>query len=149
MTTTTTTTPSPDDVILARRMFLAGCLGLPWLWICNSLYYRLCVFGPMMFVDYWPTSSSSKLVTVGGSNSSSSHHTDEQQQQQQLGEEEQSMQLKNKQELVKWVTRSTRGAFIIMSLFITWIVVFQLNKDTFFSPSWLVMDETDAELSGW
>lgn len=102
-----------------------------------------------MFVDYWPTSSSSKLVTVGGSNSSSSHHTDEQQQQQQLGEEEQSMQLKNKQELRKWVTRSTCGAFIIMSLFIAWIVVFQLNKDTFFSPSWLVMDETDAELSGW
>ena len=98
-----------------------------------------------MFVDYWPNSSS-KPVTAGGSNSSSSHHTDEQQQ---LGEEEQSMQLKNKQELVKWVTRSTRGAFIIMSLFITWIVIFQLNKDTFFSPSWLVMDETDAELSGW
>ena len=143
---TTTITPSPDDVLLAKRMFLAGCLGLPWLWICNSLYYRLCVFGPMVFVDYWPTAK--PVVTVGELNSSS--HTDEQQQQQQLGEEdEQSIQLKNKQELIKWVTRSTRGAFIIMSLFITWIVIFQLNKDTFFSPRWLVMDETDAELSGW
>jgi hypothetical protein len=98
----------------------------------------------MVFVDYWPTAK--PVVTVGESNSSS--HTDEQQQQ--LGEEdEQSMQLKNKQELIKWVTRSTRGSFIIMSLFITWIVIFQLNKDTFFSPRWLVMDETDAELSGW
>jgi uncharacterized membrane protein len=76
-------------------------------------------------------------------------HTDEQQQQQLGEEDEQSMQLENKQELIKWVTRSTRGAFIIMSLFITWIVIFQLNKDTFFSPRWLVMDETDAELSGW
>lgn len=101
-----------------------------------------------MFVDYWPTPANPvTTMTVAGESNSSLSHTDEQQQEQE-DEDEQSTQL-NKQELIKWVTRSTRGAFIIMSLFITWIVIFQLNKDTLFSPAWLVMDETDAELSGW
>lgn len=27
------------DDILAKRMFLAGCFGLPWLWAVHSLYW--------------------------------------------------------------------------------------------------------------
>ena len=48
-----------EDILLARRMFFAGCLGLPWLWLCNALYFRLRVFGPMVVVDYWPGKSPS------------------------------------------------------------------------------------------
>ena len=26
--------------LLSKRLFLAGCFGLPWLWVVHVLYYR-------------------------------------------------------------------------------------------------------------
>lgn len=53
-----------------------------------------------------------------------------------------------KLELGKWVKRSTIGAFIYMTAFITWVVVFQLNKDNF-GPQWFVMSQEQETLTGW
>lgn len=28
-----------EDALLARRFFFGGCLGLPWLWMLNCMYF--------------------------------------------------------------------------------------------------------------
>jgi hypothetical protein len=131
-----------DDILLARRMFFAGCLGLPWLWICNALYFRLRVFGPLVMVDYWPGKSPGGVggeeCDVNGNDGDDEQRTLEQQLE---------MQMEGK-ELEKWVKRSTSGAFAVVTLFVAWIVTFQVNKEHF-GPKWFVMDQTDAEVSGW
>ena len=53
-----------------------------------------------------------------------------------------------KLELAKWVKRSTAGSFISLTAFITWIIVFQLNKDSF-GPKWFVMSQEEEALTGW
>mmetsp|Transcript_40711 Transcript_40711/g.122618 ORF Transcript_40711/g.122618 Transcript_40711/m.122618 type:complete len:214 (+) Transcript_40711:300-941(+) len=52
------------------------------------------------------------------------------------------------EEVTKWVKRSTFGAASVLSIFVAWIVTFQLNKDSFPS-SWFVMDEDEGEKTGW
>ena len=142
-----------EEILLARRMFFAGCIGLPWLWICNALYFRLRVFGPMVLVDYWPGKSSSPSSGGGGDgeegennvngNGSGGGDDDEQ-----LTLEQRLERQVGRKELEKWVKRSTRGAFVVVTLFVAWIVTFQVNKEHF-GPNWFVMDQTDAEVSGW
>ena len=51
-------------------------------------------------------------------------------------------------ELEKWVKRSTAGSFISLTGLITWVVVFQLNKDSF-GPGWFVMSQEEDVLTGW
>lgn len=34
-----------EHVLLARRMFIGGCFGLPWLWAINVWYFWGKVFG--------------------------------------------------------------------------------------------------------
>mmetsp|Transcript_18865 Transcript_18865/g.40818 ORF Transcript_18865/g.40818 Transcript_18865/m.40818 type:complete len:147 (-) Transcript_18865:129-569(-) len=137
-----------EEITLSKRMFFAGCLGLPWLWICNALYFRLQVFGPLVMVDYWPGKSPppSSSDNNEGSDDDGNSNSDEQQQQQTM-DQELERQIE-KQELKKWVTRSTRGAFLVMTLFVAWIITFQVNKENFGSK-WFVMDPTDEEVSGW
>lgn len=133
-----------EEILLAKRMFFAGCLGLPWLWICNSLYFRLRIFGPMVMVDYWPGKAPPPRVDedaaagAGGNDGADNQQSMERQLEVQM----------ERAELEKWVKRSTRGAFVVMALFVTWIVVFQVNKEHF-GPRWFVMGETDAEVTGW
>lgn len=128
-------------------MFFGGCLGLPWLWICNALYFRLQVFGPLVLVDYWPgqTPPSPHGEEEGGDNDGDGNSGNSNQQQAMDQQLEYEM---TRKELEKWVRRSTIGAFIVMSLFIAWIITFQVNKENF-GPRWFVMDETDATKSGW
>lgn len=134
-----------DDILLAKRMFYAGCVGLPWLWICNVLYFRMQVFGPCILLDYWPghslpPSSSSSAMT--GENVDSDENENDNNDELRLERQLQKMELR------KWVRRSTTGAYIIIPLFVAWIVTFQVNKDHF-SNKWFVMDQTEAEVSGW
>ena len=131
-----------EEITLSKRMFFAGCAGLPWLWICNALYFRLQVFGPMVLVDYWPGKSPPPSAGEGEGNNG--NDCDEQQQ---TMEQQLELQMEKK-ELEKWVKRSTGGAVIIMTLFVAWIITFQVNKEHFGS-NWFVMDPTDAEVSGW
>ena len=127
-----------DEILLAKRMFYAGCIGLPWLWICNVLYFRLRVFGPVVLLDYWPGRCPQPPSIDGNEDTDDENENDNQRLERQL----QTM------ELQKWVKRSTRGASIILPLFVAWIVTFQVNKDHF-GTKWFVMDQTEAEVSGW
>lgn len=129
-----------EQITLSKRMFIAGCFGLPWLWICNVLYFRRNVYKPLVFVDYWPGHS---VPT------SSNQDQDRQQQQQQSSSSPSSVDEQlNLLELKKWVKRSTSGAVIVTGAFIAWIITFQMNKE-FFGPGWFVVDETEASQSGW
>lgn len=121
-----------EQITLSKRMFIAGCFGLPWLWICNVLYFRRDVYKPLVFVDYWP----------GHSVPPSSSSNQDQQSSSSVDEQ------LNLLELKKWVKRSTSGAVIVMGAFIAWIITFQMNKE-FFGPGWFVVDETEASQSGW
>ncbi len=51
-------------------------------------------------------------------------------------------------ELKKWVKRSTFGSFVSTVLLLTWVLVFQLNRDNF-GASWFVYSPTDEVLTGW
>jgi hypothetical protein len=150
-----------EDILLARRMFFAGCLGLPWLWICNALYYRLRVFGPMVAVDYWPGRKSPRSSGGGGGGGDGEEEgennvnredgtvdDDDDDDDERLTLEQRLERQGGRKELEKWVKRSTRGAFAVVTLFVAWIVAFQVNREHF-GPNWFVMDQTDAEVSGW
>jgi hypothetical protein len=50
--------------------------------------------------------------------------------------------------LAKWVKTSAAGAFISITLLVTWIIVFQLNRDSF-GPKWFVMAQEEEALTGW
>ena len=104
-----------EQITLSKRMFIAGCFGLPWLWICNVLYFRARVFQPLVFIDYWP--GHVPQPRAGG---------------QEGDDQEQSVEDHlNRMELKKWVKRSTHGAVIVMGAFIAWIITFQTNKQFF------------------
>lgn len=133
-----------EEILLSKRMFLAGCFGLPWLWICNSLYFRLRVFGPMVMVDYWP----GKLPPPSGGEDEGNNNAGNSDNDEQETMEQQLERQMEKKELEKWVKRSTRGAVIVMTLFVAWIITFQVNKEHF-GEKWFVMDPTDVEVSGW
>lgn len=48
----------------------------------------------------------------------------------------------------KWVKRSTMSATLVVGLFVAWIAVFQVYKDSF-GPNWFVMSEEEGERTGW
>ena len=148
------TQPSLDDdeeILLAKRMFLAGLLGLPWLWLCNVLYFRKRVFGPMRFVDYWPgggnddaAAAADDAAATGTNNGTTTTDpaTTSLTMQQQL---HQQLQF---QHLQKWVHRSTFSALLVISVFVAWIIGFQVNKDAF-SDKWFVVTVDEGEATGW
>ena len=138
-----------EEILLSKRMFIAGCFGLPWLWICNALYFRLSVFNPIIFIDYWPGHKpNSNPLSANGQDNNVNGDSADQQQQQQTSMEQQLEEQVAKQEISKWVKRSTKGAILVCTLFVAWIITFQVNKDSF-SNKWFVMDPTDAEVTGW
>lgn len=47
-----------------------------------------------------------------------------------------------------WVKRSTMSATLVVGLFVAWIAVFQVYKDSF-GPKWFVMSEEEGERTGW
>ena len=123
-----------EQITLSKRMFIAGCFGLPWLWICNVLYFRARVFKPLVFIDYWPGHLPPPMA--------GQEEGDSDQQEPSVDEQ------LNRMELKKWVKRSTHGAIIVMGAFLAWIITFQTNKE-FFGPNWFVADETESNKSGW
>ena len=143
-TTNTANDKMKEEILLSKRMFIAGCFGLPWLWICNVLYFRLRVFNPIVLIDYWPGKSPPTTTIANDTNVNESRREGDEQ----LRLEQQLQQQMHLEELKTWVKRSTRGALLVVSLFITWVIVFQVNKDSF-SQKWFVMDQTAYEITGW
>ena len=47
-----------------------------------------------------------------------------------------------------WVKRSTMSATLVVGLFVAWVAVFQVYKDSF-GPKWFVMSEEEGERTGW
>lgn len=147
-----------NEAQLAKRMFLAGCAGLPWLWICNSLYFRPRVFDPLPVVDYWPWDgrgksdayvrhADAKKKSDGEDEGGDGTGSDSGSRGEGFvndGENAAAVQ----GEVEKWVRRSTRGAVLVLSVFTAWIVAFQVNKDSF-GPKWFVMSEDEAVSTGW
>ena len=91
-------------------------------------------------MDYWPGKSPPPPTAADGDDGDNNNE-------QSTMEEQLQLQIE-KQELEKWVKRSTKGAVVMMTLFVAWIITFQVNKEHFGS-GWFVMDPTDAEITGW
>jgi hypothetical protein len=125
----------------AKHMFFVGLCGLPWLWIVNIMYHYKAVYGPLPFQnDDEPgrDNNDSDEGLLGGI-----LRDDENEQ-----EEENVDPALVKTELTKWVIRSTIGSALMSTAFITWIIVFQLNRDRF-SSNWFVMSPEDEISTGW
>ena len=163
---------------LAQQMFYGGCAFLPWLWIVNVLYFRKAVYGPIPLVDYFPGGDRRQaalerfadgsaydddeedgpienMPQVGGSGSDDTDaETD-------FGDDddgggdgsgdngESRVRARRVQRGVeKWVKRSTMSATLVVGLFVTWVAVFQVYKDSF-GPKWFVMSEDEGLKTGW
>ena len=98
------------------------------------MYFRRQVFGDAVFFDYWPGQREEYL------NTSNQHENN-------TGERDIST-LQEKDELDKWVKRSMKGAIVVCSVFLAWVVTFQVNKE-YFGSNWFVMDMSEEESSGW
>lgn len=137
---------------LARLMFYGGCALLPWLWCVNIMYFRKKVFGPIPVWDTWFRSEEDgensgaidgppALGTIGGD--------DEEDEDGNEFRDEHSLPPESlNDDVVKWVKRSTVGAAGALSIFVAWIVTFQVNKESF-PPGWFVMNEDEGERTGW
>lgn len=94
------------QVVLAKRFFFMGCLGLPWLFAVSVMYF-------------WPKVYSGSSISSAGNSSSSSSG---------------SMMVRRggepphgNPELRKWVGRSLVGAVVGFGLLFGWVILFQLR----------------------
>ena len=160
---------------LAQQMFYGGCAFLPWLWIVNVLYFRKAVYGPIPLVDYFPGGDRRQaaldrfadgsacdddgdgpienMPQVGGSASDDTDAEtdfDDDDGGDGSGDNEESrVRARRVQRGVeKWVKRSTMSATLVVGLFVTWVAVFQVYKDSF-GPNWFVMSEDEGLRTGW
>ncbi|GAB5034089.1 gamma-secretase subunit pen-2-like [Nannochloropsis oceanica] len=93
--------PTLEDaqVVLAKRFFFMGCLGLPWLFAVSVMYF-------------WPkVYSGSKISSTGNSS---------------MVRRDGGPQHGNP-ELRKWVGRSFAGAVLGFGILIGWVILFQLR----------------------
>ena len=97
------------------------------------MYFRRKVFGAQLFFDYWPGKRNEYL---------------NRQNEEEGDRERDAPTLLEKNELEKWVKRSTRGAMVVVSVFLAWVITFQVNKENFGS-GWFVIDMSEEESSGW
>ncbi|EKU23175.1 hypothetical protein NGA_2091620 [Nannochloropsis gaditana CCMP526] len=95
--------PTQDDaqVLLAKRFFVVGCLGLPWLWAVSVLYF-------------WPKLHGNETAEQTGQAHGDSN----------LNREGPRVA---KSELRKWVNRSLVGAIVGFGLLFAWLIFFQLR----------------------
>jgi len=149
---------------LARLMFYGGCAFLPWLWYVNVLYFRKKVYGPIPIWDTWlfrSDNDDNNNNVDGGTGAingipplAAMSGDDEEEEKDESGgddgfRDDHSVPPEgHDEEVSKWVKRSTFGAFGFFSLFVAWVITFQLNRDSF-PPGWFIMDEDEGERTGW
>mmetsp|Transcript_14471 Transcript_14471/g.21330 ORF Transcript_14471/g.21330 Transcript_14471/m.21330 type:complete len:140 (+) Transcript_14471:2-421(+) len=120
------------DDKLARLLFFVGCAGLPWLWAVHLMYYLEKKRKRAAGED--DESNNDQDALLNGESSSDSEDD---------APAEQILLLEK-----KWVKRESVGLILVVFAWVSWIVVFQILKDSL--PSWLlVRGENDAERTGW
>mmetsp|Transcript_11879 Transcript_11879/g.18229 ORF Transcript_11879/g.18229 Transcript_11879/m.18229 type:complete len:124 (-) Transcript_11879:285-656(-) len=121
------------DDKLARILFFVGCAGLPWLWAVHLLYYL----------------EKQRKRAAGEEDDDSSNDQDALLNEDESSESEDDTP--SEQILLlekKWIKREFIGLILVLFAWISWIVVFQILKDSL--PSWLlVRGVDDAERTGW
>jgi len=129
---------SMKDAELARRMFFGGCAALPFLWVVNVLYYRKQVFGEISWLDKPDEQQEQQGAGSSRTNESRDHN-----------EGTANNSDESNDALKCWVKRSFYSSIFVISSLITWILVFQLNKDSF-GEKWFVVDVANpTDRTGW
>jgi len=98
--------PTREDaqVLLAKRFFLMGCLGLPWLWAVSVMYFWPKVYSGRSTISTSSSSSSGSSAARRGGGPPQGNP-----------------------ELRKWVGRSLVGAVVGFGLLFGWVILFQLR----------------------
>lgn len=130
----------PD--INAKQMFFVGLLGLPWLWVVNVMYHWKAVYGHGNQNGSENARGGTEDENTGILDLMNDSENDNEQNNDAVPPE--LIQL----ELSKWIKRSTLGSFIYFTVLVSWIIAFQVNRDSF-SPKWFVMSPEEEILTGW
>jgi hypothetical protein len=117
--------------MLSKRIFTAGCFGLPWLWIVHVFYWRNNAGttedeqeGLLNADDHFPQDNNTAATT--------------------LTPEE------IKLEAAKWVYRCQYCAVFVCTLWAAWIVTSQVMRVHGLLPaSWFMLNADDSTLTGW
>lgn len=116
--------------LLSKRMFTAGCFGLPWLWIVHSLYWRN---------NQSPEDEQEGLLNPDD------HFPEEP-----TAAEAAMTPEEIKAEAQKWVQRCQYSALVVCTVWLVWIVTSQVLRIQGLLPANLFMLNADDEsLTGW
>jgi hypothetical protein len=152
------------DDVLAKRMFIAGCFGLPFLWTVHSLYwYRkqhpnhasdedhqdaLLANNSSSDADGTRVQCTKWLIHMYNVTVSiiCSHTTVL------LAFAENGLDSRSPEEIKaeaqKWVKRSFYSSIGVFAAWALWITMFHIFADRF-PPSWFVRSEDEADYTGW
>eukprot|EP00543_Licmophora_paradoxa_P009278 CAMPEP_0202470868 /NCGR_PEP_ID=MMETSP1360-20130828/82850_1 /ASSEMBLY_ACC=CAM_ASM_000848 /TAXON_ID=515479 /ORGANISM="Licmophora paradoxa, Strain CCMP2313" /LENGTH=130 /DNA_ID=CAMNT_0049096717 /DNA_START=54 /DNA_END=443 /DNA_ORIENTATION=+ len=126
--------------ILAKRLFMVGCFGLPWLWAVHILYFfrkqkqqSTASAGQQLLTDQSVESTTYNDEPNDDSDGNGS------------GENNRALALEEK----KWVRREIVALVLVSMAWVTWIIVFQILKNEYFSEEWLVRTPDQIDASGW
>jgi len=108
--------------LLSKRLFTAGCFGLPWLWIVHILYWR----------GYQEEQNQGIL-------NPDDHFQDD---------PTEATQEEIKQEALKWIQRCKIGASITVTIWLAWIITSQVMRDHL-PASLFMLAGDDSAMTGW
>ena len=152
--------------LLSKRVFYAGCFGLPWLWTVHVLYHwkNASSFSENVSDDeallnpddrtYFPVSAQTALVSTFMSVPrysaltlmiNISLVTD-------FADDNEDSELTPEQiqmESQKWVSRCKKGSIVSFILFVAWVVIAQVLRGAVFPPSLYMLNPDDASITGW
>ena len=117
------------DAQLARRMFIGGCFGLPWLWIVNALYFRAALrqidaAAAAARLAHPPTARvANPAVTRSAAAAAAPAPATAAAP---LGAASAAMS-RSEKELRAWVRRSTTGGALAVLALVAWNLYFQMN----------------------
>jgi len=127
---------------IAKEMFFVGLLGLPWLWIVNIMYFWDTVYGRLPCFGDIPSDTAHAEEATGFLGMMENNEEKQEE------DEENEFENEIKAEVCKWVKRSSFGSAISITLFVSWLLLFQLNQSNF-GPKWFVMSQDEEDRTGW
>lgn len=129
--------------LLSKRMFTAGCFGLPWLWIVHAWYWKI-----------------QTTTTNGGEEENGEGEADDNAAAALLNADDHFPQDATgpttltpeeiKLEATKWVHRCQYSAMVVCSVWLAWIVTSQVLRVHGMLPASLFMlNSDDQAVTGW